>query len=80
MIVKVRDWKVEDEEISLSDHTYITFVVDESNITIKRNVNNKRIAWTYSKFNLDLFHATFAWECSESRRIRYVWTLSTRSE
>lgn len=61
---KICDWRVEEEEISLSDHRYITFTVNEGNST-KIVANDRRVAWTYSKFDCDKFHAVFVWECTQ---------------
>lgn len=61
---RICDWRVEEEEISLSDHRYITFTVNEDSI-MKKVANSKRVAWIYSKFDCDKFHAVFTWECTQ---------------
>lgn len=59
------NWKVEDDDISLSDHRYITFAVNESEVAVDSANNYKRIAWSFKKFNADLFHSVFVWECPQ---------------
>lgn len=61
---KIHNWRVEEDEISLSDHRYITFTVDEGNVT-RTNLNSRRVAWIYSKFDYDRFQAVFTWECAQ---------------
>lgn len=52
----------------MSDHRYITFVIEEGKTNPKRNMSQQnRITWSYTKFNLDLFHATMAWECTKEK-------------
>lgn len=61
---RICDWKVEEDEISLSDHRYITFTVNEGD-AMRIVVNRRRVAWIYSKFDCDKFHAVFTWECTQ---------------
>lgn len=64
MISKISKWKVEEDEISLSDHRYITFEVVQRN-SIQKEAKPPRIAWSSKKFDLDLFHSVFTWECPQ---------------
>lgn len=69
ILSKIHNWKVEEEEISLSDHRYITFMITRDRVLdTTRREKIKRMAWTAKKFDEDLFHSVFIWECPQMLR------------
>lgn len=56
----IRDWRVEDEAESLSDHLYVSFSLcfENSSTSLRRPL--QRI-WSCKRFDVDLFIACLAW-------------------
>lgn len=67
LISKIHNWKVEEDEVSLSDHRYITFTITSDRAS-EQNDKAKRTAWVMKKFDEDLFHSVFIWECPQMLR------------
>lgn len=49
----------------MSDHLYITFNINTGRLLDTDTRKIKRIVWSFSKFDADLFQSTFIWECSK---------------
>lgn len=62
---RVDNWIVEDDKVSLSDHRYITFSVYAGNTAGLHRSDEVKLAWSFKKFNGDLFHSVFSWECPQ---------------
>lgn len=71
IVDKIKEWKVEDEMLSLSDHNYITFKLgrimeDRSNTGTKRKTDkNKSTRWKMETLDQELFDQILEWKCSE---------------
>jgi len=63
IIKRVKKWQVLDEE-SMSDHKYIVFEI-AADRSVSVQVKKKRKAWSYSKFDPELFREVLAWECAQ---------------
>lgn len=62
----INNWIVEEDEVSLSDHRYITFSISNRNIMISSaDKNKKKIAWSSKRFDIDMFHSVLLWECQQ---------------
>lgn len=80
LISSLQNWKVEKEELSMSDHLYITFAIKIGRL-LDINKRNTRIAWSFSKFDPDLFQSTLVWECyAEDFEEKYQHTPQEASE
>lgn len=48
IVNKIYDWKVQKDEITMSDHLYITFKITERLLNTRKA---NKIAWSFSKFD-----------------------------
>jgi len=61
---RINDWRVEEDELSLSDHRYISFMVSEIDVRTPHRADTS-IAWSIKHFDQDLFDSVFTWECPQ---------------
>lgn len=75
MVNRIKEWKVEIEKISLSDHYYVTFIVDDNRGrkigNIKRK-GNKSLKWRIKEMDLDLFGEVLEWRCDAYQREKEI--------
>lgn len=74
---KIKEWKVEEEMLSLSDHNYITFRIGIGRIiedrskqngntgASKKGDNNKNMRWKLETLDQEMFDQILEWKCSE---------------
>lgn len=65
---KIKDWKVKEGKLSLSDHNYITFRIDigkTSKVRIKKDRNtNESPRWKMDTLNQEVYDEVLEWKCS----------------
>jgi len=57
-MTRIKGWQVLDEE-SMSDHKYIAFEI-EADMSNSEYIKRKKKAWSYSKFDPELFREVLA--------------------
>lgn len=58
---RIREWRIRDDILSLSDHLYY---VSEVSILDHARFINSRPRWNFKKADTDLFNASIEWSCS----------------
>lgn len=60
LVPYIRNWQVEEEVESLSDHLYITFSIHSGGFSTPINRSLSRM-WSYKDLNRDFFYAVLYW-------------------